>query len=146
MTCRRGPEAMESGRNRTHIQNPGTGQLSWPLSPSPIFLPGDYHRPGIVSAPFCWSRIKPLKLLESLLRRPGRRCHAQLENIISGLLVSEIFLRMLLWLLWCLLTASLLACVGGHQPSHRYGWHFLAKHVLFPRGLRKLFGSHIRGY
>lgn len=51
-------------------------------------------------------------------------CHAQLENIISGALVSEFFVRVLLWLLWGLLTTSPPICLGG--------WHFLPRHVIFP--------------
>lgn len=41
-------------------------------------------------------------------------------------------------------TASPHVWLRGCQPFHRHGWHFLAKHVKSPSGLRKPFSS-LRG-
>lgn len=139
---------MESGRNRIHIQSPGLGQfrgLLWPrriLPELPMWWP-----PVMWSSVLCLSvdpgspHPHPHKSLESLIRRPSKGCQGQWRTQCLSHCFPRDFARMLLSLLWCVLTTSPHACWRGHQPFHRCGWHLLAERVLSPRGLRKLFRS-----
>ena len=65
---------------------------------------------GLISFRIDWLDLLVVQgTLKSLLQP-----NSQLENIITELSVSEFWVKMLLWFLYCLLTASSLASLGGH--------------------------------
>lgn len=119
---------------RTQSANPG--QLSGPSLPTLTAF-------TIFWYPGWWPSLTWHEFLSLSVDREWSLIGGPSEKVQDGLCIDSwalgcrIFCEIIqLWVLQCHRAASLLTCLSGWQTLGRHRWHFLARCVLGPAGLR----------